>query len=99
MFDTFLARWHLEPDGEPIVTHSSRLLPVHHRGTPAMLKIATGSEEKAGAKMMTWWRGRGAAQVLAQHGDALLLERADDRGQLAGLAGVVRGCVGDGSDL
>jgi len=26
MFDTYLGRWNLIPDGSPIVTHSSRLL-------------------------------------------------------------------------
>ena len=40
MFDDYLARWHLTPDGTPIITHSSRLLPVRRDGVPAMLKIA-----------------------------------------------------------
>jgi streptomycin 6-kinase len=76
MFAPYLARWDLTPDGEPIVTHSSRLLPVRRDGVPAMLKIATAAEERWGANLMEWWDGDGAARVLARDGDALLLERA-----------------------
>ena len=76
MFDHFLQMWHLTPDGEPIVTHSSHLLPVRQGITPAMLKIAREAEEKFGGALMVWWDGEGAAQGLAQEGDALLLERA-----------------------
>jgi streptomycin 6-kinase len=39
-FANYLARWDLSPDGDPILTHSSHLLPVRHHGEPAMLKIA-----------------------------------------------------------
>jgi streptomycin 6-kinase len=36
VFDRFLAFWHLTPDGDPIATRSSRLLPVRCRdGTAA----------------------------------------------------------------
>ena len=45
MFDPYLRRWDLTPDGEPIVTHSSRLLPVRCNGAPAMLKFTTEPEE------------------------------------------------------
>lgn len=40
-----------------------------------MLKIAKCEEERRGAAVMRWWKGVGAAQVLAHEGDALLLER------------------------
>ncbi len=76
MFTEYLTRWHLTPDGDPIVTHSSTLLPVRRRGVPAMLKVAMEAEEKRGGLVMSWWNGEGAARVLAQDGDALLLERA-----------------------
>jgi streptomycin 6-kinase len=49
MFAPHLSRWHLVPDGEPIVTHSSHLLPVICRGEKAMLKIAVAAEESAAA--------------------------------------------------
>ncbi len=78
MFASFLHRWQLTPDGEPITTHSSRLLPVRHAGVAAMLKIATEPEERRGAATMVWWNGEGAAQVLAHEGDALLMERAEN---------------------
>lgn len=76
MFDNHLKRWGLEPDGNPIITPGSRLLPVRQGQTPAMLKIALGDEEKIGASLMVWWNGNGAARVLEHADDALLLERA-----------------------
>jgi streptomycin 6-kinase len=72
-----LARWDLVPDGDPIETPSSLLLAVRHNGGPAMLKIAREDEERRGGALMAWWDGNGAAKVLAQHGPALLLERAN----------------------
>jgi streptomycin 6-kinase len=76
MFEPFLSNWSLTPDGEPISTHSSSLLPVRRGDQPAMLKIAHGEEERNGAALMVWWGGDGAARVLAHEGDAILLERA-----------------------
>lgn len=86
MFESYLTRWSLTADGEPIVTQSSRLLPVRQNGVPAMLKVAVEPEEKWGGFLMVWWNGEGAARVLAYEGDALLLERADDNEALAQLA-------------
>ncbi len=54
-----------------------------------MLKVAVQEEERAGAALMIWWRGEGAARVLAHHGAALLLERAEGGMALAELA-----CIG-----
>jgi streptomycin 6-kinase len=78
MFTQYIVQWDLIPDGNPIVTHSSRLLPVRQHGVAAMLKIAQGVEERAGGRLMVWWNGVGAARVLAHDGDALLLERAEN---------------------
>lgn len=64
------------PDGEPIVTHTSRLLPVRQGDVPAMLKVSTEAHEQSGWVLMTWWDGRGAARVLAHDEEAMLLERA-----------------------
>jgi streptomycin 6-kinase len=86
MFGDYLALWELTPDGDPISTHSSDLLPVRRHGAPAMLKVAREAEEKFGGVLMAWWDGDGAARVLAEGGDALLLERAEGRGSLAELA-------------
>lgn len=86
MFSTYLARWDLTPDGDPIVTHSSRLLPVRRRGVPAMLKLPMEAEEKRGSLLMPWWDGKGAARVLAHDRDALLLERAMGHGSLTAYA-------------
>lgn len=86
MFSEYISRWRLVPDGDPIVTHSSRLLPVRQEGVPAMLKIAHEPEERFGGLLMAWWGGEGAAKVLAHEGDALLLERAEGMGSLLDMA-------------
>jgi streptomycin 6-kinase len=87
MFDAYLARWRLVPDGEPITTHSSRLLPVRHDGAPAMLKVALEAEERWGSALMVWWQGEGAARVL-EHDEngVLLMERATGTSSLAEMA-------------
>ena len=82
MFDAYLRRWGLRADGDAIVTRSSCLLPVIWRGAPAMLNVAVEAEEKAGAALMAWWDGNGAARVLALEGEALLMERAQCRRSL-----------------
>lgn len=86
MFDEYLRRWRLIPDGTAVVTRSSRLLPVRVDGIPAMLKIAVADEEKSAGHLMAWWQGEGAARALAQHGDALLLERAEGTTSLLHMA-------------
>jgi streptomycin 6-kinase len=86
MFEQYLARWGLTPDGEPIATRSSRLLPVRRAGVPAMLKLAVEEEERQGSALMVWWNGDGAARVLAHDGDAILLECATGAASLAGMA-------------
>lgn len=75
-FSPYLERWALQPDGEPFATHSSRLLPVRHRGAAAMLKISSAEEERFGHVLLNWWDGQGAARVLAYDHQALLMERA-----------------------
>jgi streptomycin 6-kinase len=86
MFDEYLTCWKLTVDGDPIATRSSRLLPVRWQGEPAMLKVALNAEEKFGGALMAWWEGQGAARVLAQQGNAILLERATGKISLAELA-------------
>lgn len=78
MFSVYLRRWELAQDGEPIVTPTSRLLPVCYGDQLAILKIATAREEKVGARLMSWWDGQGAASVPAHDNDAILLERAQN---------------------
>ena len=84
--EEYLLRWNLKPDGDPFATRSSKLFPVRHRGQPAMLKVALAAEEKAGGALMAWWKGRGAAPVLAHDADAVLLERAQGTSSLAAMA-------------
>lgn len=77
LFPQWLNRWRLTPDGPAFSTGiGSRLMPVVTSGKPAMLKLASGEEERRGGVLMEWWAGAGAARVLAREGDAILLERA-----------------------
>lgn len=86
-FEPWLSAWDLTPDGPPFATHTSALVPVMHRGHPAMLKVTTDREEATGAAVMRWWGGVGAARVLAFDETACLLERATGRASLARLSG------------
>ncbi|KQW71329.1 hypothetical protein ASE17_00015 [Phenylobacterium sp. Root77] len=84
-FQPWLDLWDLVPDGQAFTTEytGSWLLPVRRSGRAAMLKLATVPEEIAGAALMEWWNGQGAAQVLARQDEALLLERAEGPRSLA----------------
>jgi streptomycin 6-kinase len=75
LFEPYLRRWQLVPDGEALITETSMLLPVIADGTPAMLKIATHPEERRGSRLMAAWRSDALAPVLRHRGAALLLER------------------------
>ncbi|MBO9196428.1 3'-kinase [Rhizobium sp. 16-449-1b] len=86
MFKPYLDRWHLTPDGEPVVTHSSHLLPVLWRGKPAMLKLSADEAERSGAAVMHWWDGNGAAKVYCHDADAIVLERAQGHRSLLAMA-------------
>lgn len=86
IFEPWLQRWALVPDGEPVITPGSRLLPVRFGDTPAMLKVALDTDEQFGNRLMTWWDGEGAARVLAHHEEGLLLERAMGRRSLMHMA-------------
>ncbi len=86
MFDEYLTTWKLIPDGAPILTRASALLPVRHDGAPLMLKIALAPEERSGFALMSWWNGHGAARVLRRKQAALLMERAEGAGSLANMS-------------
>ncbi len=86
IFNLYLKQWHLIQDGDPIITNTSRLLPVSYDGSSAMLKIALSDEERAGAALMVWWKGDGAARIFKHEGDALLMERATGKRSLFDMA-------------
>jgi streptomycin 6-kinase len=86
MFEKYLERWQLTPDGDPIVTRGSRLLTGRAGSVPAMLKIALDAEERFGGALMSWWGGEGAARVFAHEEDALLMERAEGTCSLLDMA-------------
>jgi len=81
----YIDRWLLTPEGNAIVTRTSHLLTVRWQGVAAVLKIAVDAEEELGNELMAWWNGQGVPLVLAQEGKAILLERAQEVGSLAGL--------------
>lgn len=85
-FRRYVDLWGLCPDGMPVLTRSSHLLPVLRDGKPAMLKIARHAEERAGNALMRWWGGEGAVRVFACEGDAILMERAAGDRSLAAMA-------------
>jgi len=86
MFKDYLRRWNLTTDGSAVMTSTSALLPVLWGDVPAMLKVAVLDEEKVGNQLMIWWNGDGAARVLAQAEDAILMERAEPGISLADFA-------------
>ena len=88
LFNTWLNRWGLTPDGEPVETHTSQLLPVVviRDGQKAILKITDDDSERIGCELMVWWNGNGAAKVLAHAAGAILLERATGTGSLADMS-------------
>ncbi|MBJ8676110.1 MULTISPECIES: aminoglycoside phosphotransferase family protein [Citrobacter] len=88
LFNTWLNRWGLTPDGEPFETHTSQLLPVVvvKNGQKAILKITDDDSERIGCELMVWWNGNGAAKVLAHAVGAILLERATGTGSLADMS-------------
>lgn len=86
MFGDYLDRWQLTPDGEPIISRTSELLPVRAGAVPAMLKIALLDEERIGNLLMRWWSGNGAARVMAFDENAILMERAVSGASLVDLA-------------
>lgn len=84
LFNTWLSRWGLTPDGQPLETHTSQLLPVVTKyGQKAILKLTDDDSERNGCELMVWWNGNGAAKVLAHAAGAILLERATGAGSLA----------------
>lgn len=87
-FEPWLARWSLVPDGAPITTHASRLLPVLRSGLPAMLKLPEAEDERRGYLPLEYWDGDGAARLLArgESGEAMLIERATGKRSLAAMA-------------
>ena len=87
LFNSWLSRWGLTPDGQPLETHTSQLLPVVTKdGQKAILKLTDDDSERNGCELMVWWNGNGAAKVLAHAAGAILLERATGVGSLADMS-------------
>lgn len=87
-FEPWLTRWDLVPDGAPITTRASSLLPVLQDGAPVMLKLPACEDERRGYLPLEFWSGDGAARLFArsENGEAMLIERATGRRSLAAMA-------------
>ena len=62
MFDTYLSRWNLVPDGSPIITQSGRLLPVRR------LEVVVNAARLERQRLLRWilaWTGLLAAWFLS----------------------------------
>lgn len=81
-----LRAWGLSPDGPLLTTRSSWVLPVRRQADAAVLKVARILDEQAGFRLMSWWKGKGAALVFASAAGALLLERSVGSRSLARMA-------------
>jgi streptomycin 6-kinase len=53
MFEAYLARWELVPDGNPITTRAACLLPVRRAGEAAMLRITVIEDAKGGDVLLS----------------------------------------------
>lgn len=82
----YFNHWALMPEGEAIITPTSRVYPVRYKNKPAILKITQDSEELRGGQLMAWWNGQGAAHLYAQHEHAFLMERALGKRSLVTMA-------------
>lgn len=71
-------RWNLQIDGDPLHGSNALVVPVHHHGDAAVLRLSPPgddvTEEAAGLK---WWAGRGTVRLYEVDVDsrAMLLER------------------------
>jgi streptomycin 6-kinase len=87
VFAPYLRLWELAPDGIPIETQSSWLLPVNRDRSTAMLKVMKpSSDERNAAALLRYFDGDGAVRLYEAQADALLLERVDGRRSLAVMA-------------
>ena len=86
VFDPWLTRWELTPDGVPIAGTWASLLPVRRGGEPAMLKAGMTPEEKTALDLLAWYGGEGAVKILERGDKAILMERAVGETSLKAIA-------------
>ena len=86
VFEPWLERWGLTPDGDPIAGTWASLLPVRRGEEPAILKAAMTREEKHGLDLLAWYGGDGAVRILERGEKAILMERAVGERSLKAMA-------------
>ena len=72
MFDIYLTRWKMLPDGSPIFTRSAGAAARASSGRAGDAELATEEEERFGGLLIGMVNGDGAARVLARDDNALL---------------------------
>ncbi len=78
VFAPYMRLWNLAPDGVPIATQSSRLLPARREGTAVMLKVVKpSSDERNAAALLRHFDGHGAVRLYEAQANAVLLERVE----------------------
>ncbi len=86
LLDAHLHHWRLTPDGPLTVTRTGHVLPVRRDRVAMILKLSADEDERAAGTLLTWWNGDGAARVFARDEQALLMERAEGKRSLSGMA-------------
>ena len=77
LIESYLQIWNLRPDGVPVETPSSWLLPVRDGDAAAFLKVMkAASDEHNAAAFLRYLAGDGAVRLIAADHQALLMERA-----------------------
>lgn len=86
LFDPWLERWGLTPDGAAIKGTWASLLPVRRGDEPAMLKVGVTPEEAPGLDLLVWYDGEGTVRVLERGDTAILMQRAMGERSLKAMA-------------
>ena len=76
IFSDQIRLWNLSVDGQLIETPHSKLLPVIANRKPAILKLLC-EDERYSPAALKWWQGIGAARLISQDSNIILIERAE----------------------
>lgn len=76
LLNTYLARWQLSLEGEPLLSQSGMIAFVLHKGRPLVLKIPhKHSDETLMGRVLEYYNGNGCVQCYKFDQNAMLLER------------------------
>jgi streptomycin 6-kinase len=81
----YLDRWAVQRSGDTVITPSSWLVPGLWRDRNVMLKVARIAEEGRGGRILAWWAGSAVADVYEVNDQAILMDRASGKWDLAAM--------------